>query len=237
MSEIPSSNVSTPEPGSLPSRRDVLRTGAAALAGLGMLGVTGTATAANNETPGVGKLKGKVAVITGAARGIGRAIALAFAKEGADVMGLDIAGPVSTVTAYPAATVDELEETGRQVKAMGRRFISVKADIRDLPTLKEAAEQVTKELGRLDIIVANAGIQGFKPFAGDGGQKLARYHRRESHRRGQHAAGVRAGAGQAKTGRAHHPDEFDPGSPRRQEHVGLLLVEMGHLRPDEKRRA
>ncbi len=169
MSDISSPNVSTPseastaDPVSPPSRRDVLRSGAAALAGIGLLGMTGTATAAD-DTPAVGKLKGKVAVITGAARGIGRAMALAFAKEGADVMGLDIAGPVSSVTAYPAASADELEETGRLVKAMGRRFVGVKADIRDLPALKDAAEQVTKELGRLDIIVANAGIQGFKPL-------------------------------------------------------------------------
>ncbi len=88
-----------------------------------------------------GRLKGKVAVVTGAARGIGRAIAVAYAKEGADVMGLDIAGPVSTVTAYPAATTDDLEETGRLVKELGRRFVAVKADIRDLSALKEAARR------------------------------------------------------------------------------------------------
>ena len=91
-------------------------------------------------------------------------MAVAFAREGADVMGLDIAGPVSSITAYPPATPDELEETGRMVKELGRRFVAVKADIRDLPALKDAAERVTAEFGRLDIIVANAGIQGFKPL-------------------------------------------------------------------------
>ena len=79
-------------------------------------------------------------------------------------MGIDIAGPVSSITAYPASTPDELDETGKLVEGLGRRFVALKADIRDLPALKEAAEQVTKDLGRLDIVIANAGIQGFKPI-------------------------------------------------------------------------
>ena len=143
------------------SRRDALRHGAVALAGFGLLGASSAVAA---EPVSTGKLKGKVAVITGAARGIGRAMAVAFAKEGADVMGLDIAGPVSTVTAYPASTPDELDETGKMVEALGQKFVAVKADIRDLPALKDAAAQAVKELGRLDVIIANAGIQGFKPL-------------------------------------------------------------------------
>ncbi len=148
------------------TRRNVLRQGAAALAGIGLAAVAGSAAAAAEsdlaEKPG--RLKGKVAVVTGAARGIGRAIAVAYAKEGADIMGLDIAGPASSVTAYPAATEDELEETGKLVDAQGRRFISYKADIRDLAALKKAADLVMEKFARLDILVANAGIQTFKPF-------------------------------------------------------------------------
>ena len=156
----------SPAPGSpaAHTRRDVLRQGAVVLAGLGLAGVAGSASAAETEAVKPGRLKGKVAVVTGAARGIGRAIAVAYAKEGADVMGLDIAGPASGVTAYPAATEDELEETGKMVDAQGRRFISYKADIRDLDSLKKAADLVMEKFARLDIIVANAGIQTFKPF-------------------------------------------------------------------------
>ena len=147
------------------TRRAVLRKGAVALAGLGLAAVAGSASAAASDTNDKpGRLKGKVAVVTGAARGIGRAIAVAFAKEGADVMGLDIAGPASSATAYPAATEDELEETGKMVDAEGRRFISYKADIRDLDALKKAADLVMEKFARLDILVANAGIQAFKPF-------------------------------------------------------------------------
>lgn len=152
-------------PPTAPTRRDVLRQGAAALAGIGLAALAGSASAAEADPTGKpGRLKGKVAVVTGAARGIGRAIAVAYAKEGADVMGLDIAGPASSVTAYPAATEDELEETGKLVDAQGRRFISYKADIRDLDALKKAADLVMEKFARLDILVANAGIQTFKPF-------------------------------------------------------------------------
>ena len=149
-----------------PSRRDVLKKGAAAMAGLSLAAVARSASGAESEsaTEKPGRLKGKVAVVTGAARGIGRAIAVAFAREGADVMGLDIARSASSVTAYPPATEDELEETGKLVDGHGRRFISYKADIRDLDALRKAADLVMEKFARLDIIVANAGIQGFKPL-------------------------------------------------------------------------
>jgi len=111
-----------------------------------------------------GRLRGKAAVITGAARGIGRAIAVAFAREGADVMGIDTAGPVSAVTSYPPATSQDFDETGRQVQSLGQKWIAVTADIRDLGALRAAAEHAETEFGRIDILVADAAIQTFAPI-------------------------------------------------------------------------
>lgn len=110
------------------------------------------------------RLLGKAAIVTGAARGIGRAAAVAFAREGADVMGIDIAGPVSATLEVAPATEDELAETGRLVAAAGARWCDARLDQRDLPALRAAAEKARATFGRLDILLANAGIQGFKPI-------------------------------------------------------------------------
>jgi SDR family mycofactocin-dependent oxidoreductase len=115
-------------------------------------------------TAGLGRLRGKAAVITGAARGIGRATAVAFAREGADVMGIDIAGPVSSTLEVVPATADELAETGRLVEAAGARWCEARLDQRDLAALRAAAEKAHATFGRLDILFANAGIQSFKPI-------------------------------------------------------------------------
>jgi NAD(P)-dependent dehydrogenase (short-subunit alcohol dehydrogenase family) len=114
--------------------------------------------------PDAGRLKGKAAIITGAARGIGRATAIAFAREGADVMGIDIAGPVSPTLEVQPATIDELAETGRLVAAAGGRWREARLDQRDLPSLRAAADAAHTTFGRLDILFANAGIQAFKPI-------------------------------------------------------------------------
>lgn len=111
-----------------------------------------------------GRLRGKAAIITGAARGIGRATAVAFAEEGCDVMGIDIAGPVSSTLEVVPATADELAETGRLVKAAGARWCEARLDQRDLAALRDAAQAAHAAFGRLDILFANAGIQGFKPI-------------------------------------------------------------------------
>jgi len=113
---------------------------------------------------GSGRLRGKAAIVTGAARGIGRAAAVAFAREGADVMGVDIAGPVSSTLEVIPATPDELAETGRLVEAAGTRWCEARLDQRDLPALRVAAERARVTFGRLDILFANAGIQSFKPI-------------------------------------------------------------------------
>jgi NAD(P)-dependent dehydrogenase (short-subunit alcohol dehydrogenase family) len=113
---------------------------------------------------GEGRLAGKAAIVTGAARGIGRAVAVAFAREGADVMGIDIAGPVSATLEVMPATPAELAETGRLVEAEGRRWCDAALDQRDLLALRAAAAKAHCTFGRLDILFANAGIQSFKPI-------------------------------------------------------------------------
>ena len=115
--------------------------------------------------PGRGSmLDGKVAVVTGAARGIGRAIAVEMAANGADVVVVDIAGPVSPASDAKPATPDELAETVRQIKAYGRRTEAVRADIRDIAALRTLANKVEADYGKIDIVVANAAIQRWKPL-------------------------------------------------------------------------
>ncbi len=115
--------------------------------------------------PGRGSmLQGKTAVVTGAARGIGRAIAVEFAANGADVVALDIAGPVSTASNAKPATPSDLAETVRQVRAYGRRADAVQADIRDIGRLRQIADQVERDHGKIDIVVADAAIQRWKPL-------------------------------------------------------------------------
>jgi NAD(P)-dependent dehydrogenase (short-subunit alcohol dehydrogenase family) len=109
-------------------------------------------------------LNGKVAIVTGAARGIGRAIAVEFAANGADVVALDIAGPVSTASNAVSATPQDLDETLRQIKDYGRRAMDIKADIRDIAALRSAADQVEQQFGKIDIVVADAAIQRWKPL-------------------------------------------------------------------------
>jgi (+)-trans-carveol dehydrogenase len=105
----------------------------------------------------MGQLENKVAFITGAARGQGRSHAIRLAREGADIIAVDICRPVETVP-YPTATPDDLAETVRQVKALGRRVVAAEADVRDLEGLKSAVDDGVDQLGRLDIVLANAGI-------------------------------------------------------------------------------
>lgn len=110
------------------------------------------------------RLEGKVAIVTGAARGIGRATAIALAREGAAVAGFDIAGPVSATLDVEPATPADLEETGRRVKAAGGRWAERRLDQRDIGALRDAARWVAETFGKIDILFANAGIQAFKPL-------------------------------------------------------------------------
>jgi SDR family mycofactocin-dependent oxidoreductase len=105
-----------------------------------------------------GKLAGRVAFITGAARGQGRAHAVRMANEGADVIAIDIAGELPASVPYPSATPDDLKETARLVEATGRRVLATAVDTRDHDGLRKAVDDGVAEFGRLDVIVANAGI-------------------------------------------------------------------------------
>ena len=103
-----------------------------------------------------GRLEGKVAFITGIGRGQGRSHAVKLAAEGADIIGIDICHDVEG--ALEMATADDLAETVKLVEAQDRRIIATQADVRDLDAVKAAVDAGVAELGRLDIVVANAGI-------------------------------------------------------------------------------
>ncbi|TKJ22887.1 mycofactocin-coupled SDR family oxidoreductase [Blastococcus sp. CCUG 61487] len=111
----------------------------------------------------MGMLEGRVAFITGVARGQGRSHAVRLAQEGADIIGVDISTGVGSV-GYPLATAEDLAETVRQVEALDRRIVATEADVRDTAALKAALVRGVAELGRLDIVLANAGIASFAPI-------------------------------------------------------------------------
>ena len=100
---------------------------------------------------------GQVALITGAARGQGRSHAVGLAREGADIIAIDICRQLPTVP-YPMATPEDLAETVRQVEALGRRIVAVESDVRDPDVLGSAVDDAVSRLGRLDVVCANAGI-------------------------------------------------------------------------------
>ena len=112
-----------------------------------------------------GRVEGKVAFITGAARGQGRAHAVRLAQEGADIIAVDICKKIDTVDLIAAATPEDLAETADLVKGHNRRIYTAEVDVRDYDALKAAVDTGVEQLGKLDIIVANAGI-------GNGGQTL-----------------------------------------------------------------
>src|SRR4051794_3160523 len=108
-----------------------------------------------------GRVEGKVAFITGAARGQGRSHAVRLAEEGADIIAVDICGAVSSNTQIEPATSDDLAETADLVKQLNRRVVVAEVDVRDYEGVKAAVDGGVEQLGRLDIIVANAGIGTF----------------------------------------------------------------------------
>jgi SDR family mycofactocin-dependent oxidoreductase len=105
----------------------------------------------------MGKLEGKVAFITGAARGQGRSHAIRLAQEGADIIAVDLCAQIDSVP-YPMATPDDLAETVKEVEALDRRIVAREADVRDRAGLQAAFDAGVAELGPVDIVLANAGI-------------------------------------------------------------------------------
>ncbi len=111
----------------------------------------------------MGELSGRVALVTGAARGQGRAHALALAEAGADVVAVDICDDIASVH-YSMSTEDDLTETVQLIEKLGGKGLAITADVRDDQAMQAAAARTVAELGRLDIAIANAGICGFNPM-------------------------------------------------------------------------
>jgi SDR family mycofactocin-dependent oxidoreductase len=114
---------------------------------------------------GSGQLAGRVALITGAARGQGRSHAQLLAQEGAEIVGLDLCGQVASV-GYPMSSKADLDQTRELVEAEDRRMIALEGDVREPEAVEQAVQAAFDEFGRLDIVVANAGIMAFglKPY-------------------------------------------------------------------------
>jgi SDR family mycofactocin-dependent oxidoreductase len=110
----------------------------------------------------MGRVDGKVALVTGAARGQGRSHAVRLAEEGADIIAVDLCDQIGTVH-YDMPTASDLGETTTQIEAFGRRVIAAEVDVRDTAALRAVVEESVEQLGRLDILVANAGIFSFGP--------------------------------------------------------------------------
>jgi SDR family mycofactocin-dependent oxidoreductase len=108
-----------------------------------------------------GSLQGRVAFVTGAARAQGRSHAVRLAREGADIIASDICARASDSITYPPATPEDLSETVRAVEAQGRKVLARTVDVRDDPALRQLVADGVEQFGRLDIVVANAGVLGW----------------------------------------------------------------------------
>jgi SDR family mycofactocin-dependent oxidoreductase len=107
----------------------------------------------------VGRVEGKVAFVTGAARGQGRSHAVRLAEEGADIIAIDLCRDIDTI-GYPLARPEDLEETAQFVEKTGQRVVTAQADVREASQLKAALDEGIAEFGKVDIVVAQAGIAG-----------------------------------------------------------------------------
>ncbi|HEY9796188.1 MAG TPA: SDR family NAD(P)-dependent oxidoreductase, partial [Leptolyngbyaceae cyanobacterium] len=155
------------------TRRKIILGSTALAAGLGTVGLAGEQVSAQDQqinsqpqTSTALPLAGKVAFVTGAARGIGRAISEIFALNGADVAMLDIADPsrLNSSRGYRVANMDEFNAAFASVKQHGTKVLQIQADVRDLTAMQSAAERTNRELGGIDIVVANAGYVAWHSF-------------------------------------------------------------------------
>jgi NAD(P)-dependent dehydrogenase (short-subunit alcohol dehydrogenase family) len=159
----PERKIATDEPDA--GRRAVLK-GLPLAAGFAALQpLAGAAQATKPHTQDVapigvtGVLQGQVAIVTGAARGIGQAIAVTLAQAGANIIAFDILSQIPEITDYPLATQADMQQTQQQVTAAGVQFIAIQGDVRKSGDLQNAVTQALNQFGRLDIMVANAGVQ------------------------------------------------------------------------------
>ncbi len=151
------------------SRRGALRAAGVLAAAGGLSGLIGTSAVASAATAPDSDLRkkrfeGRVAVITGGARGQGRSHALALAREGVKIVVCDILEQISTV-AYPLATQEDMDETARLVAAVGGEFVGLKADVRDPAAANKVIKQALQKFGKVDFLMANAGIYTTGPVA------------------------------------------------------------------------
>lgn len=165
MQKSKGTNDSNVEPADEPidqPRREALKFGLSGALGVSALTAGGQPAAAQSADDAAFSLAGKTALVTGAARGIGRAIAVAYARSGADVAALDIADPdaYGNVLGYRLGSQEELDETVGLIEAQGRRAIGIRADVADKRAMQDAVDQTLDQLGQLDIVVANAGVGG-----------------------------------------------------------------------------
>jgi SDR family mycofactocin-dependent oxidoreductase len=109
----------------------------------------------------MGRVSGKVAFVTGAARGQGRSHAIRLAEEGADIIAVDLCEDIPSI-GYAMATPEDLDETAQYVEKTGQRIVTAKADVRDAAQLRTALDEGLAEFGKLDIVVAQAGVAGMK---------------------------------------------------------------------------
>jgi SDR family mycofactocin-dependent oxidoreductase len=103
------------------------------------------------------RVAGKVALVTGAARGQGRSHAIHLAREGADIIAVDFCTSFDTIS-YPMATTEDLAQTAKEIEALDRRVLTIQADVRDSAAMQDAVAQGIAEFGKLDVVLANAGI-------------------------------------------------------------------------------
>ncbi|MCG8386688.1 MAG: SDR family oxidoreductase [Cytophagales bacterium] len=145
------------------NRKEFLRSAGLAATGAA---VTSTGALGQSKEPDGMDLQGKTALVTGAARGIGLAIAEDLAKHGVNIALVDIADPTGgmAIRGYRLANEDELRSSTDKIKKLGVKAIGIKADVRDLGALKKATDRTIAEFGGLDIVVANAGVASWSPF-------------------------------------------------------------------------